>query len=446
LDNYYKYVTIADSISFPIHPFVVEMARRMKRRSGRRIRSDTPKSRMFSNKFASSAMRFAGAHAMNYAKRKASGALKSAMSRKRRKGSTGRKIEFAPVGDRSNGGTGDRTYLNRNIGRRLRPLKAAVKLSRLVSDSRVYRFQNLAPYADPVGAYTMNRWQASANNIGAVGSIETMPVYLFELTNIGTNGQSPYVQAGYRLNKRWLVANNNDYSFTAVPCQAPAGSTLINPGYYIVEQQASQPNSHIARDMLEWVQIKLDCVSPTGIPCKWSVSLVQFTENYYQPEWINNADPDQQQARDEFWDNIVQPLIAHPYSVQNTRMHKTGMKVLKRVAWTTNPKQSIDTYNTGEEKLVKIFKWMNRAQRYDWSQPGEAPGPSTTGVEQTGFTQNFAVPEAQVTWKARVYLMVTCEHFGPMAGWNAGNEIRNAATTGSFDLCIRKKHVGPLSY
>lgn len=345
--------------------------------------------------------------------------------------------------------SGDRQQLSKSYGRKMPMRMHMQKFIRAISDERIYRYQALTEYGAAQGYQGLSR-----NYTGTVGVLpytETMPYHIYELTNIATAaGQTGYTTCGYQVQRNYVTApaggtTNPQYLFLPLSSFAANGAAL-NPGYWTYENVGgSAVTPHIAKDILQWCNIKVDAVGPANVPCKWTMKIVSFTEEHYMPDFdtsqlTNTAFQDnlqKYQARSEFWDNETERLVSHPFMTENTKMKRQGMKVLSYKTFMTQPKESTDNYKTGQERMVKMFNWYNKTQNYLWSQAGRIPT-LTSANEPLGWTQNFASPVATVHPRARIWLVIQAE--------NTVLGATTADTCPSYDIVMKKKHIGPLTY
>lgn len=355
-------------------------------------------------------------------------------------GKRGRVNRGAPTGT-----SGDVQYMTRKLGRR--PMKSLTDVYRKINvavEPCYYRWQNLTDYSDDQGAFLMRR-VISGGTIPAAGALESMPLFLFNVSCIANNRSGAGgtdVNVAYQLHKSWVTgAVNPQYKFVVQSGNSAAGGGGANK--YTVEN-ANQAFKNLRCDCWDWLDVRMDCIGPTSIPTEWLVQLVQFKDSVFEPEYvvIGGTIPDQdtlsrEQERVQLWDSIIQPAIKHPILLSNPKTKSTvgkRMKVLYSMKFVTQPKESIDLYASGQEKMVKIFKWMNRLQSYDWREQGRAPQPATSGIESVGYPTNTGDANFynDVAPEKRVYLLVRAQN--QYVGIDTKDKVA------SFDIIIRKKH------
>ena len=142
-------------------------------------------------------------------------------------------------------------------------------------------------------------------------------------------------------------------------------------------------------------------------------------------------------SRVDFYDRELMPYITHPMnprSYTSTNFVKQAMRVHWSTEFITASKDQNDLNAIGQERQVKIFKRMNRLQKYDWGDNTHLP-PVAAGVDPVGWVPRTTGGRLNndVEPEKRLYLMV-----------KAQNMITTAAgvtTCPSFDIAIRAKHI-----
>lgn len=345
------------------------------------------------------------------------------------------------------GTSGDVQYFSKKMGRK--PKNSLSNLAKRVNASIepcYYRWNYVLGYENPSGALSMQR--DIIGTIPTSGASENMPFYIFNLTAIAgnTGGAAIAANVAYRLQKQWVTGPMSPiYNFISqqgLDSNATLGSTT-----YQVES-GNSATRRLQDDILDWVDIRLDCVGPTAIPTKWWLQLVQFKDPVYTPEYLepvqsglSSEAQQREMERLQLYDTWVQPLITHPILLQNPKIPavvRKQVKILHQVSFITQPKESIDKFQGGQEKIIKMFKWLNKSQRYDWSEQGRPPATNANGTEKMGYAANtasFYWNDVEPT--KRVYLVVKCQNHTPGA---PTTNPTPAEVVGTFDIVIRTKH------
>jgi len=351
---------------------------------------------------------------------------------------------------RTQGGYGgDRQLIKRRYGRREGTFRHMQKLISAAKSDVILRMQGVSPYTDTQGFFPLQRLTAGTMPGSAQ---ESMPIHIVELTNRGDCFQQTSPSVGY-VNCMWTLSksfgsslqgwNNPLYTFTALNTQDQAGGTLT-PGRFTFEQGDTNPAFRNEKDVLEWVEVKMDCIGPTNMPCKWNVMIVQFMSDELTPEY-DRANltaglieyRNKYERRNQFWDAMTKPYISNPIQSEHGSVCQKSMRVLHKVSFTTQAKDTSDKNINGEERIVKIFKWMNRLQDFGWSKSDRPPLPNNDFTEKPGWSQALTQVDQSLEWKRRIYLIIQAENYTITApGTGAQSEW-----VPTYDLVIRKKHV-----
>lgn len=368
--------------------------------------------------------------------------------KRRRVGPSGPKGLFPDTHDQF---PGDLQKASVHSGRKLSRSRLTSKLAYAASSAFILRYQGVTPYWNNMGYFSLSRPVAGVPP--ALNSSETMPLYLFNLTNLGVVSSTALgsgTLCPWQLQKQWLSADSQpNYNFVPPVAVGNAADGVATSGVYTTE---TSDTGYVqgATDLLEWVQMRLLCVGPPSRPIKWHVSIVQFRDDYFTPEfqgfplttaaWSSFTGTDQlarYQERVQLYDSLCEPLCGNPVIPPNYgRGHSGGMKVLWSTSFATQPKAgaTVDQFTAGEERMLNIFKRFNRLQNYAWQEKGRAPL-VVAGADQMGWAVNIHSTTndvfADVHPRARVYLMVRSE--SPLGA--------SGADSPTFDLVIRKKHV-----
>lgn len=337
-----------------------------------------------------------------------------------------------------------------------RPEKMDVKHAwkRLHTDEMpvYYRYQGILSYTAARGYYQMDR--TVIGTPGQAGASEALPLYLFDLTAVPYNGSTQNSGVGSRLSlvNSSTGFNNVQYYFdqdlNAGTNQNPAGvdvagSSVTNNNYW-TDNVGTNFFGPGRTDQLSYLDIRLVCVAALTYPTEYEISLVQLQDEWLHPHWRSTTNSGQDniawnQLRNAFWENEVYKYCTNPIAIVNPKTKKLGQKrVMWQTKFTIQPKSTISTQVEGAHKIVKLFKWMNRLQRYDWTQNGSiqkgAGGALLVGgyLPAGGFPVNDVTANAETVHpKARIYLMVKATSLG----------ASGSIDTPSFDLVIRKKHI-----
>lgn len=339
--------------------------------------------------------------------------------------------------------SGDVVYINRTLGRKpKRNITNLYKKIQSACDPCYYRWQGVLPYDAGQGFLFLNRIVAGVPP--ADSSSETMPVHIFNLSCIqgNNNNTAAVVNNAWRLKKEWktALAASPQYIFEAINGQTNTGATTA---ICYAQESSNTGLKAISRDVLDYVDIRLDLVGPTNIPTKWSVEIVQYLDPTLEPEYTvlgAAATGDQLQRerqRIQYYDNVVQPWITHPILLTNPKTSgtmKSTVKTLHKMSFMTQPKLGDNNNDNGQERIIKIFKWLNKVQNYDWSETGKVPAVGALAAETMGFSVNTTGTNLlnDVAPGKRIYLIIKSQN--QFVGSNGPTQCP------TYDLVIRKKH------
>lgn len=381
------------------------------------------------------------------AKTRGNGMGPRAFAMKRKKGKGSSKSKTTRGGARGGvltGTSGDVQYMTRKLGRK--PKHSLADVYRKINcavEPCYYRFQGVTEYSTDQGYWLMRR--IITGTVPTAGSLESMPLFMFNLSAIvnNRNASGGYAATvGYQLHKSWGTGSpiiNPQYTFVA---QNGQDANAVATQVYTIEN-ASADKKNILRDNLDWVDIRMDCIGPTSIPTEWCIQIVQFKDAVFEPEYtlqnptaVNDVSA-RETERAQLYDELIQPCIMHPILLTNPKNRASvmsRMKVIYKMKFTTQSKESVDNYQSGQERMIKIFKWMNKPQNYDWREVGRAPQPAVTGQESAGYPQNYGLSNFMndVEPSKRVYLMIKAQN--QYVGIDTKDKVA------SFDMVIRKKH------
>lgn len=356
------------------------------------------------------------------------------------KGNNKRHKKADPFKDSNDQYSGDFLRKSIRIGRKISRRKLAQTLSIVDGNEAILRFQGVTAQSAAAGYFLIDRTMGGVPP--ANGSSEFVPAHFFNLSGLGSYSASGsgnnYVN--WRAQKFWVTGGGNpDYTFYHTTGNSAAGVAATN-NFYEVERADHLVTSG-ARDFLEWVQIKLLCIGPVSDHCKWRVSIVTFQEDYLAPDYSGFAASgvagealERLNRRNQMYDALHLPFISNPIMAGSKKPSKFGYKTLWSTTFGTQPKDKQDNLGTGEERLISIFKRVNKVQNYDWEMVGRPPA-VVAGAEQYGWPVNVSSVTSQISNDVaptkRMWLVVQAE---VALGATAGN-------IPTFDLIIRKKHV-----
>lgn len=195
----------------------------------------------------------------------------------------------------------------------------------------------------------------------------------------------------------------------------------------------------------KWLDLKLVCYGRTTCPTRYSISLVQVADedcNYGRiadREFSTNTSDYTITPQPTEFSNHIRSLTSQytysPIHYQNPRFGQKKWKTIWSEDFTINSTQSNEGSNTiPHMKVVKLFKYMNRLQRYDWD--AQANISSSAIADDDDYIKTNTSFRTTVEPKKRVFLVIRAQATyttGPAPAWNIAQHP-------SYDICIRVKH------
>lgn len=359
-------------------------------------------------------------------------------------------------------GTAQMTFLTKKYGKRMSAsATGAMKMASLAEDDIVMRWQKTNPYAAASGAMYMSRTVVGVPTTG--NSTEEMPLDIFDLSGVAYNalglGSLDLAKVAYKLRKRWITAGVYLYEFFQFGGETNTGGAQSSTGSIWSIERASNSSTtatQVKRDLFKWLELKMMCIGSTSLPTRFTIELINLNEECLHPvvtgqTWTGDSTDQLFIRRNQFWENEVLRYVDGPTaSMGNHRNLRKSKKVLHSISFVIQPKTSIELDQEGDYKIVKIFKWLNKIQRYDWLNQAYKPyindplQPIVPGGVATAYTQGdtWAVPTNgppgyntfnNVELPKRLYLTVKAESYYP-------GQTTNVTCVPSYDLVIRKCH------
>lgn len=347
-----------------------------------------------------------------------------------------------PIG----GGTSEVSRYTRKLGRRPKKnVYNAFKQLQATLKPIYYRHQGCLPYSSAQGYHLLDR--SVVGTLGNAGSSQNLPCYLFGLSNIFANQGSFSSPMAWRLQQQFPVTVS-EYAYHWVPIkdQSADGSTVGTvPSWDIEERSTTTANGWPGdKDILSYADIRLICVGATTVATTFEISVVQFKHDWLHPEFIveelsTRTDIEYEKMARATWEAEVYKYIQSPIMIERPGRTTDAIQVLHKINFTLQPKMTIESNDEGHHKIVKLFKWFNRTQNYNWQNVGVHALPGGGGIQPMSYQVNNVNNEpilqvsATVAPRARMYLMVKATNQTPA--------VAGATVTPSFDIVMRKKHI-----
>lgn len=322
--------------------------------------------------------------------------------------------------------------------RKLKSGRLGRKLQKLDSEI-LYRWQRIYNYGQNTIAYPPDvtqvdnglsggRLQLSHFSEGeAPLQVNTLPVYLFDLTCWRTEAAAPQVC------KRLRFSNGNAPQWYDVATQYQTHAVIVPPAAVSAWQLErsniegggdSFPPDHEKKALLKWSDMRMCFYGARQHPTRIIIELIQFKDEKYSMnfhpdgEAFGNLSSDDQNDVRGFWLEECKKLVYHPLDVQQFSRQK-AITSLYRESFQIAPDDTTNADVCPPNVVKRIFKRFNRLVNWDWRTP---PVTGNTGVEankneletpafQVGNDTNLA---AFADPKARIYLYIRAEDMDPV--------------------------------
>lgn len=243
------------------------------------------------------------------------------------------------------------------------------------------------------------------------------------------------------------TANNLNMSFYQDP---GASSIPLNTGGN-VSNSLCYPNQI---DFLKAFSAKLVLYGCIGRPVIWKIDIVQILQDNFHPDYLLNQNTGNSSTLPgndpgncvEFYDELTKSMSYSPASFHNGNATKGKIKFLKSWTHIIQPRLTTESLTTitssgtvGATQIIphshvfNLYHRLGRTQRYNWSDNVTTTEP-TTDTAADNPPQNLGLNRTDVTYKARVYLMLRA-----LAPEPSLNEWRSD-TTPSYDISFRTYH------
>lgn len=308
------------------------------------------------------------------------------------------------------------------VGRALSTQQAVNKLVRANKQKVIYRFQGIQPEIDGRGFYWLENRVLSATQ-------QSYPLYAMDITGCINTTATAATRIALPLTSCAMETTTGNIVFLQRDGIRPDGTTASQE--LQIEQSPTlgvSGASPTQRDLLKWVQLRLNCYGCKNSATKYQVMLVRFTDRDLVPAVSISAN----QKRTNFFQALLKPNVYNPIAVLNNAYAKR-MQVIKRQTFTiqdqANTSLDSDPNNktlTWFVKLNKLCNYVERSTNIGNVQDFDAQQDFT---QQLGNQCNEYLHET-----SRLYIIVMASNYGSL------NEIPNKDVDPSFDMCVRMCH------
>lgn len=335
-----------------------------------------------------------------------------------------------------------------------RTLRNAWRRITSLQDRIIYRLEGCNPYCQANGG-RLALW----NHVDTTASACTLPMHIYNLSVVAnTVNTSPNVawvpqMLGPPDSMTLVALQNSAYSTGSTTWSDPAGGFLALPTWWIEKAPgpsglaATQP--YFTHSTLKWIDIKLMLYGTKNLPTMYDVMLCYVPDKLYNFQWhidyTSSANPE--------WVNFIQENCEQ-FSFNPIHTADASMKSKIKPIWHKQFVIQTPVTNEGDASIphfreVRIFKKLDKLQRYTWKDTGITPKsalPQGAGNatsyncaynEQVGVDYIKNIPD----YSKNLFLIVRAisgrnSNAGPPATFNTAN-------TPTYDAVIRVCHELP---
>jgi len=285
---------------------------------------------------------------------------------------------------------------SRSRGRRMRFTNRFTR--RFVSktvENQIYSLRQTSNYGGTSGPLLLPNWQP-----GAGQGPKRAPCVLIDLSGV-RNAQDLGGGTSIITPQTTWNLEFSDETDTALAAWRPAGA-----GWQLTAENTSSGSAAIVgkpcrQDYLKWVRCDFLFYHPLTVATKVNIQLVQFMDRRLVPN--NTVYPGLYETMDvfstAFWQSQVKGYMHNPIDPTNSTSYGRYIKVLQSETFVLNPKESTEATNT-RYKITKMFRHLNRSQKYDWDQTDRM------NMDDGNVQVNEGAMNVTPQPKARVYLLI----------------------------------------
>lgn len=292
---------------------------------------------------------------------------------------------------------------------------------RSLFDHNYYEYKNCNEMESSRGAISVNLDTTSALN-------KLMPLHVYDLTSIVTDGQSPVAQ--YILN-----FNSSDYPFFTT-----SGSVVqvgANDGGGVPTVQSHN------RTIQEYFDVRLELFARETKKTVWNVMLLKLFDEDIAPL----AAADSTKAKhNNFWKQLVRPFYTNTLIPSDSRIMgdmKGKFKVLWQKSYTFKDKDS--SFDEVQKKTVKIFKKLNQLNKYNESPEQKNYNDDNPNTQFVATAAGTTAPFCQLP--KRIYMVIrannTTDYNIGTNTWDSGASVPALTDIPSYNIYYRTKHMVP---
>jgi len=311
-----------------------------------------------------------------------------------------------------------------SIGRKEPFARKALKLARTSQRGLTFNFRGIKTMSNTTGGNT-GYFTLQQKNVDA--NWASMPVHVFNVTNypqgriVDGNGVVT-VSTLYAPSVHWQLAikrTGGDDNCSWLPgLNGQTNTVSTHPGWNLVKQDLGVVGASatpITRfGYLDYVNAKLMIYGKKKQDTKLRVQLVQFTRDYFCPEFdsMRGDNPINEGEKQEFCDVVksyVKPLINNPIASRPRTTAIPFYRTIYSKYISIPPKDDSDSNDDPYIVQLNLFRRMNRL--VDFNAPRDDPGETTTQLNDEAYVLPTEMQHVRGTPKnlrGSIYLMVSC--------------------------------------
>lgn len=352
------------------------------------------------------------------------------------------RFDGVAVSKDAGGNTYDRGKVTR--GRRLSKRRRIDKLVQSEKNTVVFRYNGVTSYSGQKGYYALFNFR------NTVSGSRHIPMHLYDLTAILNNTGTGQIGApvGYHMR----LGSANDLGWKHLRGSTDLGADFTNNQMQLERGTTAQGEvfNMGAKGFLQWIDIRLVLYCMLTTPTRFTVRLVQFTDQDYVPTQGGVATTDGTTETTitnldvyNFYANLTKPYISNPI-LDNYGSGKKYLKTLYKFDKIFQPRATIASDSTTPTSYeLRIFKWINKIISYNWDESTRLNNTTTQQADDAfvrEFSSNFlATPKHE----KRIFLMIQAqalETTGTVNPIDADASAVSNGTSPTYDLMIRTKY------
>lgn len=315
-----------------------------------------------------------------------------------------------------------------NVGKRHTPAQNAMRLVKANKQKIVFRFNGIRKYTDGQGYYFLDNNTTSVNT-------RNLPLNAFDITScINQAGGAPVVASP--LTGLFMNPTNGQIDFINRLGTDSDGTTTTSQWK---TEEASMQNFQslpLTKDILKWVNIRLNLYGARSKATKFRVMLVRFKDNEVVPTPSGATDYLPATAisskRTQFYQSLLKPYVFSPIAT-TTNLYSKYMQVIKNEQFIIN---DVSTTSFDSAPMSKVINWFVRLDRVcNYVNNAVNINTGADVADQADYTVNVGqqiYPYTSPT--SRLYLIVMA------SAWTDCANVPTTQTQPTYDISVRACH------